>query len=142
MLPGTYLGPPLRARGTVHGFLGEITDAQRAADAEARQAALQYAMEDRKSAREDAARAQERAEARQAETEATARMERAQQQAIDAAMSATEAAALTQRGILITSKSSLNKVLVTVGLGLIASYVMFAKTLKRTSRGAGQERAS
>ena len=134
MLPGTYLAAPPKLRGTRKGGLGEITDAQRASDEAARQSSIQYALEDLKGQREMGQRAQERAEARQAEAEATARMERAQQQALDAAQSAAESASITQRGILITSKSSLNKVLVTVGLGLVASYVMFAKTFKRKER--------
>lgn len=131
MLPGTALvSPNMRVRGTPKAILGEITQAQLDAEAASQASALQYAMENIKSAREDAARAQERAEARASEQEATARMERVQQQALDAAQTAAEQSAAIQGGILITSKSSLNKVLVTVGAGMLASYILFALVSK------------
>ena len=132
MFVGTQYAQVPWLRGTQKkGALGEITQAQLDNEAAAQRDALAYAQDNIKYNRDAANRAQERAEARQAEQEATARMERAQQTALDAAQRAGEFANVASQNILATSKGSLNKVLVTVGLGLVASYVLFAKAFKR-----------
>lgn len=133
MLPGTGATayPALMLRGTRTGPLGDITDAQRAEDAAARSAALEYAMSDLKDRRAAEAKAQADAQARQAEAEAAARWERTQQTALQAASEAATAAGVAQGAILQTSKGSLTKVLVTLVVALGASYLLFAKTYRR-----------
>lgn len=137
MFVGTQYSIVPHLRGTQKkGGLADITKEQLEAEAAAQRDALAYAQENIKYNRDANIRAQERAEARQAEAEATARMERAQQTALDAAQRAGEFANVASQNILATSKGSLNKVLVTVGLGLVASYVMFSKTFKRPKEKA------
>ncbi len=133
MLPGTGLirYPTLMLRGTRTGPLGDITDAQRAEEAASRASALEYAMQDLKDRRAADAKAQTDAQAAQTEANAAARWERTQQTALQAASDAATAAGVAQGAILQTSKGSLTKVLVTVGFGLVASYVLFAVVFKR-----------
>lgn len=133
MLPGTHLTPvpTLLARGTLRGPLGDITDAQRAADAAQQQALLAYAMDDLKGRRAEDAKARAEAAAQAEAQAAAARWERTQQQALDAATKAGEQAAYTQGAILATSSVNLKKVLVAVGLGVAASYLLFAKLWKK-----------
>lgn len=141
MLPGTNTCcyPTTMRCGALVGPLGDITDAQRAEDAAARAAALEYAMQDLKDRRAADTKAQADAQARQQEADAAARWERTQQTALQAAQEASAAAGVAQGAILQASKGSLTKVLVTLVVAMGASYFLFAKTYKRRSSTEARE---
>lgn len=132
MIPGTVLVAPNRwhGRGTAKALLSDLTDAQVQAESEERQLALQIALSQVKENRAAIREAAQQARADQLEREAQARIERVQQQALEASQKAAEGAAYTQQGILVTGQRSLTKVLIAVGATVLASYVLFAKKYK------------